>query len=96
MVPHLAYCMHIEVWFSRRFMRVIRMAMYSSNIVVKTITNMGINGLYSVMGANTRFLQSNFYTEEMNVYEMCKQKVNGENNEVRMSVQIRELCEWMD
>ncbi len=34
--------------------------------------------------------------EEMNVYEMWKQKVNSENNEVPMSVQIRELCEWRD
>ncbi len=47
--------------------------MNSSNIVVKTITNtcnMGIYDLHSVMGANTRFLQSNFYMEGMNVYVM--------------------------
>ncbi len=47
---------------------------------------MGIYGLHSVMGANKRFLQSNFYMEEMNVYEMWKQKVNSESDEVRMSV----------
>ncbi len=62
--------------------------MNSSNIVVKTITNMGIYGLHSVMGANKRFLQSTFYMEEMNVYEMWTQKVNSESDEVRMSVQI--------
>ncbi len=28
---------------------------------------------------------------EINVYEMWKQKVNSESDEVRMSVQIREL-----
>ncbi len=32
----------------------------------------------------------------MNVYEMWKQKVKSESDEVRMSVQIRELCEWRD
>ncbi len=74
----------------------IKMAMNSSNIVVRTITNMGIYGLHSVMGANKRILQSKFYMEEMKVYEMRKQKVNSESNEVRMSVQIRELCEWRD
>ncbi len=26
--------------------------------------------------------------------KMWKQRVNSESNEVRMSVQIRELCEW--
>ncbi len=34
--------------------------------------------------------------EEMNVYEMWNQKVNSERDEVRMSVQIRELCKWRD
>ncbi len=72
------------------------MTMNSSNIVVKTTTNMGIYGLHSVMGANKRFLQSKVYMEEMNVYKMWKQKVNSENDEVRKSVQIRELCEWRD
>ncbi len=70
--------------------------MNSSNIVVKTITNIGIYGLHSVMGVNKRFLQSKLYMEEINVYEMWKQKVNSENDEVRKSVQIRELCEWRD
>ncbi len=70
-------------------MRFIKMAMNTSNIVVKTITNMGVYGLHSVMGANKRFLQSKFYVEEMNVYEMWKQKVNSESDDVQMSVQIR-------
>ncbi len=34
--------------------------------------------------------------EEMYVYEMWKQKVNSESDEVRMCVLIRELCEWRD
>ncbi len=67
--------------------------MNSFNIVVKTITNMGIYRLHSVMGANKRFLQSKLYMEEMNEYEMWKQKVNSESDDVRMSVQSRELCE---
>ncbi len=32
----------------------------------------------------------------MNVYQMWKQKVNSDINEVRMSVLIRELCEYRD
>ncbi len=58
--------------------------MNSSNIVVKTITNMGIYGLYTVMEANKIFLQSKFYMEEINVYEMWKQKVNSESDKVRL------------
>ncbi len=41
LLPHLANCMDIELWFSRRCMRFIEMAMNSSNIVVKTVNNMG-------------------------------------------------------
>ncbi len=48
------------------------------------------------MYLNKWFLQSKFYMEEMDVYEMWKQKVNSESNEVRMSVQIRELCDCRD
>ncbi len=40
------------------------------------------------MGGNKRFLQSKCYMVEMNVYEMCKQKVNCESDEVRMRVQL--------
>ncbi len=72
------------------------MPMNSSNIVVKTITNMGIYCLHSVIGVNKRFLQSKVDMEEVNVYEMWKQKVNSESDEVRMSVQIKELCERRD
>ncbi len=35
LLPHLANCMDIELWFSRRCMRFIKMAMNTSNIVVK-------------------------------------------------------------
>ncbi len=49
-----------------------------------------------LMEANKRFLQSQFYMEEMNVYEIWKQKVNSESDEVWMSVQIKEFCEWRD
>ncbi len=96
LLPHLANCMDIKLWFSRRCMKFIKMAtINSSNIVVKTIPNMGIYGLHSVMGANKRFPQSIFYMEEMNVYEMWKHQVNSDD-EVRMSVQLRELCECRD
>ncbi len=40
--PQLANRMDIEFWFSRRCMRFIKMAMNSSDIVVKTISNVGI------------------------------------------------------
>ncbi len=32
--------------------------------------------------------------KEINMYEMWKQKVKSQSDEVRMSVLIREVCEW--
>ncbi len=40
------------------------MAMNSSNIFVKTITNMGIYGLHSVMGANRDKCDCTFLTKD--------------------------------
>ncbi len=57
---------------------------------------MGIYGLYSVMEITKDFCNQTFYMEEMNVYDMWHQMVNSDSDEVRMSVQIRELCEWRD
>ncbi len=53
---------------------------------------MGIYDLHYIMEANNRCLQLKVYMEEMNVYKMWKHKVYSESDEVRMSVQIRELC----
>ncbi len=53
---------------------------------------MDIYGLHSVMGISP----IKIYMDEMNVYEMWKQKINSERDEVWMSVQISELCEWRD
>ncbi len=52
--------MNIKLWFSRRCMRFMKMAMNSSNIGAKTITNMGIYGIYFVMGAKKDFCNQNF------------------------------------
>ncbi len=57
-------------------MKFIKMAMKSSNIVIKTSTNMGIYGLHSVMVAHKRFLQSKCYMAEMNVYVQIRKLEN--------------------
>ncbi len=54
LLPHLVNCMDVELRFSRRCMRFIKMAINSCNIVVKTITNMGIYGLHFVMEPNKK------------------------------------------
>ncbi len=57
--------------------------------------NMQINKCHTIhvvlsMGDNKRFLQSKFYMEEMNVYEMCKHRLNSASDE-RQTI-INDLC----
>ncbi len=72
------------------------MAMRLANVVVKTIMNMGIQGLHSVMGRNVRLMQSKFKMDEVNALKFLNHKCDNESDAVRLSVQVRELCGWRD
>ncbi len=93
-LQHLAGCMDIELWFSRRCIRFLKMAMKSDNVVVRTIINMSIGGFHSVMGINIRLMQSRFKMEERNVLKVLNHKSDNESDAVRLSVHVRELCGW--
>ncbi len=56
MLPHLAGMIDPELWFAKRRIKFISMCMKSDNNTVKTISMMGVNGLYSVLGANYRVI----------------------------------------
>ncbi len=96
LLPHIAGCMDIELWLSKRCINFIKMAADSSNVVVKTITNMGLNGTHSVIGSNMRAMRSRYNMDVNNVCKkwntMCKNNCEC----IRVSNQIQELCNWRD
>ncbi len=94
--PHLAGCMDIELWFSRRCIRFLTMTMKSDNVVVRTIISMGIGGFHSVMDRNLRLMQSRFNMGERKVLKVWNHKCDNENDAIRLSVQVREFCGWRD
>ncbi len=51
MLPHLAGMIDPELWFAKRCIKFISMCMKSDNNIVKTISMIGVNGLYFVLGA---------------------------------------------
>ncbi len=65
--------------------------MQSDNVVVRTMINMCIEGLHSVIRRNVRLMQSKFEMDNGNV-ESC----DNESDAVRLSVQVRVLCGWRD
>ncbi len=56
------------------------MAINSDKIIVRTITNVGLNGIHSIMGGNWRHLRSKYGLDECSVInswdEKCKMSVN--------------------
>ncbi len=61
--------MDIELWFSKRCIKFHKMSINTKNSVVRMVTNMGINGMLSVMCWNIRLMESRLGMEE---YNMCK------------------------
>ncbi len=76
----------IELWFSRRCIRFLNMAMKSDNVVVRTIINMGIEGFHSVMGRNLRLMQSKFKMDECNVLKFRNHKCDNKSDGVSVQV----------
>ncbi len=88
--------MDIELWFSRRCIRFLNIALKSDNVVVRTIINMDIEGFHSVMGRNVRLRQSKFKMDASNVLKFRNHKCDNESDAVRLNVQVRELYGWSD
>ncbi len=96
LLPHLAGVMDPELWFSKRCIKFIKMALNSNNIIVRTITNVGLNGTHSHMGGNWRHLRSKYGMEECNVMKSWDEKFKNECESVGVCEQIREMCSWRD
>ncbi len=56
------------------------MALNSDNIIVRTITNVGLNDTHSIMGVNWRHLRSTYGMEECNVMKSWNEKCQNEVN----------------
>ncbi len=80
LLPHRASVMHPELWFYKRLIRYIEIALNSDNVhvIVKTIINVGLNGTNTIICGNWRHVRSNYGMEECNVKkhwdEKCKYK----------------------
>ncbi len=78
LLPHLAGVMDPELWFSKRCIKFIKMALNSDNLIVRTITNVGLNGTHSIMGGNWRHLRSKYGMEKCNVMKSWDEKCKNE------------------
>ncbi len=70
MLPHLAGIIDHELWFAK----FISMCMKSDNNTDKTISMMGVNGLYSVLGTNYRVLCTKYGMNLNNIMKVWNER----------------------
>ncbi len=76
LLPHLAGGMDLELWFSKRCINFIKMTLNSDNIIVRTITNVGLIRTHSIMCGNWRHLR--IWNGEKKCYEKLDEKCKNE------------------
>ncbi len=96
MLPHLAGMIDLELWFAKRCIKFISMCMKSDNNTVKTISMMGVNGLYSVLGANYTVLCTKYGMNLNNIMKVWNERCANEEEIIRKCEQVRELCKVRD
>ncbi len=72
------------------------MALNSDNIIVRTIIDVGLNGIHSIMGVNEKHLRSKYGMAECKVMKNWYEKCKNECESVRVCEPIREMCSWRD
>ncbi len=93
MLSHLAGMINPELWFPKKCIKFISMCMKSDNNTVKTISMMGVNGLYSVLDANYRVLCTKYGMNLNNIMKVWNERCANEEDIIRKCEQVRELCE---
>ena len=98
LLPHLAGVMAPELWFAKRAINFVELALNNSNSYVRYISNMSVYGAYSIMGGNIRWLQYKFDMKNREVNNKWKDLCNSDREValIRNSVQIIELCGMRD
>ena len=96
LLPHIADVMPPEFSFAKRTIKFIQSCLESDNITVRTISNMGLHGSYSIMGANFNHFN---YKWNMDICDVCKSWKNlyHENKEIlHISSAVKELVQMRD
>ncbi len=91
MCPHVAGVIVHEFGFTKMCIKFINMCIKSDNNKVKTISMMGVNGLYSVLCANYRVLCTKYCMNLNNIMKVWNDRCANEEDIIRKCEQVREL-----
>ncbi len=85
-----------ELWFAKRCIKFIKMALISENNTVCTISNMGQYSRYSIMGANIKLFNAKYCMDERNVYATWRDMCEKNEDVIRICMQVKELVDMTD
>ena len=92
MLPHIAKVMDPDLILAKRFIKFINNVANSGNNTVNTISNMGLQSNYYILGANDRHLKALYNMQESNVCRIWDEVYFV----IRVCSQIRELIALRD
>ncbi len=96
MFAHVAGVMEPELWFAKRCIKFIKMALISENNTVCTISNMGQYSSYSIMGANIKLFNDKYCMDERNMYATWRDMCEKNEDVIRVCMQVKELVDMRD
>ncbi len=88
--------MEQELWFAKRCIKFIKMALISENNTVCTISNMGQCSSYSIMGANIIPFNDKYYMDERNVHATWRGMYEKNEDVIRVCLQVKEIVDMRD
>ena len=96
LLPHIAGVMPPQLSLVKRTISFTNMLVNSKNKTVKMISGMGLYGKHSIFGANARHLIAKYELSIKNLTNEWKKLYSNQSNLVRVSEQIKELCNMRD
>ncbi len=91
MLPLIAGVTDPEFWFAKRSINFLKMALNSSSQNVKSISNMGRFGTYSIMAGNIRLLIEKYNMNVKHVVKVWNERISRNEELMRVCEQIKEV-----
>ncbi len=96
MLAHVAGVMEPELWFAKRCIQFIKIALISENNTVCTISNTGQYSSYSIMDANIKLFNDKYCMDECNLYATLRGMCEKNEDVIRVCKQVKELVDMRD
>ena len=85
-----------ELLLAKRLINFTKSGLNSKNKLVKYILDMGVHNAYSIFGGNVRSLEYKYEMQNKYINFSWHQQCRNEEDYIRITEQIRELCGMRD